>query len=218
LPSEFLTTVGFKLRRFALALGAPGLFLVAIADSSFLSIPEANDFLIVILSIGASWERMLYYVSMTTLGSIIGCCLLYSVGRKGGEMLLRKRFSHDKVEFARRLFKKSGILTVLIPSLLPPPMPFKIFVISAGVFDLSPRRFVLAVLIGRTIRYSMWGILAVMYGEPAKLFMQRNIYRIGIILMIVFLIVMAAALIIKLLIDKKIRATIAKDEGMTNDE
>jgi membrane protein DedA with SNARE-associated domain len=180
------------------SLGGLGVMILAIGDSSFLSIPEGNDALIVILSTGGSWGHMAYYVSMTIVGSIIGCLLLYSVGRKGGSPMLRKRFSQRNIERAERLFEKYGLLTVLIPSILPPPMPFKIFVLSAGVFRVKPWKFFTAVLIGRTIRYSMWGILAVLYGNSVKLFMQQNLNIIGIFLFGAFALAIAATFIIYL--------------------
>ncbi|MBI1747329.1 MAG: VTT domain-containing protein [Acidobacteria bacterium] len=188
---SFLKMVGLKLRAFALALGGPGLFLIAVADSSFVTIPEANDILIVVLSLGQSWSTMFYYVMMTTLGSVLGCYLLFSVGCKGGEIMLRKKFSQTKIDFARRMFAKSDILMVVIPCLLPPPMPFKIFVLSSGVFGLKPARFIVAVFLGRTIRYSMWGVLAVIYGESIRYFLEYHIYKIGVVILGVFLLVAA---------------------------
>jgi len=170
------------------ALGGPGLFLVAILDSSFLSIPEGNDILIVILSIGATWGRMSYYVAMTTLGSILGCLALYTVGRKGGSPLLKRRFSPETVAWAERQYERFGILTVVVPSILPPPTPFKIFVLSAGVFELPIWEFICAVAIGRTIRYAMWGILAVLYGQAVKEYMQQNLTRVGIVLFVLLLV------------------------------
>ena len=175
------------------SLGGPGVLLVAIADSSFLSIPEGNDVLIVVLSTGGSWANMAYYVCMTVIGSVIGCFLLYSVGRKGGSPLLRRRFSEQKIERAEKLFKKFGILTIVVPSIIPPPMPFKIFVLSAGVFRVGLAQFLTAVIIGRSVRYSMWGILAVLYGNSVKLYMQQNLREVGIALFGLFVIVVAAA-------------------------
>ena len=183
------------LRAFATILDGPGMMLVAVADSSFLSIPEGNDFLIVIFSAGKTWSRMAYYVGMTTAGSIVGCTLLYLVGRRGGSPLLRRRFSARSVERAERLFEKYGLLTVVVPSILPPPCPFKIFVLSAGVFRLSVSEFLTAVAIGRTIRYAMWGILAVLYGNAVKIYMQRNLPTIGAGLSAIFLLTLAAILV-----------------------
>lgn len=174
--------------------GGLGVMILAICDSSFLTVPEGNDLLIVILSTGKSWGNMAYFVGMTVIGSVIGCLLLYSLGRKGGSPLLRRRFSQQKIDRAERLYKKYGILTIAIPSILPPPLPFKIFVLSAGVFRLSVLEFLIAVVIGRTIRYSMWGILAVLYGNSFKLYMQQNLNSIGTILLVVFGFVLAATL------------------------
>ena len=176
--ARFGSSVGSLIANF----GGPGVLLLAMGDSSFLSVPEGNDLLIVILSTGGSWGHMAYFVGMTIIGSVIGCLLLYSVGRKGGSPMLRRKFSEQNIERAERLFEKYGILTVVIPSILPPPMPFKIFVLSAGVFRLKAIEFITAVVIGRTIRYSMWGILAVLYGNSVKLYMQKNLNTIGLIL------------------------------------
>jgi membrane protein DedA with SNARE-associated domain len=192
---NWLSSFGNSVYAFLTGIGGIGVLALAIADSSFLSFPEGNDLLIVVLSIGKSWSNMAYYVAMTTIGSVIGCLLLYFVGRRGGNPLLRRRFSVQSVERAEKLFKRYGILTVLIPSILPPPLPFKIFVLSAGVFRLRLPEFVLAVIIGRTIRYSMWGILAVLYGNQLKLFMQQNLNAVGVILLAGFVIVAAAAII-----------------------
>ena len=180
--TEWLAKIGQWLHYVAINLGAPGMFLVAIADSSFLSIPEGNDILIVILSIGQSWERMAFYVTVTTLGSITGCLLLFTVGRRGGSPFLRKKFSAKNIALAERMYKRYGVLTVVIPSLMPPPTPFKVFVLSAGAFRVSWTRFIIAVAIGRTLRYSMWGILAVLYGNTVKTYMENNLPTVGMIL------------------------------------
>lgn len=177
-----------------LGFGGLGVMLLAVADSSFLSVPEGNDLLIVILSTGRGWGNMAYYVAMTTLGSVIGCTLLYSVGRKGGSPLLHRRFRPAQIDRAERLFKRFGLLTVLIPSILPPPLPFKIFVLSAGVFRLRLASFLSAVILGRTLRYCMWGILAVLYGNSVKNFMQENLRQVGIVLLAVFVLAAAGVL------------------------
>lgn len=180
--TSWLAKVGEWLHYIAINLGAPGMFFVAIADSSFLSIPEGNDILIVILSIGQSWERVAFYVAITTFGSITGCLLLFVVGRRGGSPFLRRKFSKNKIALAEKMYKRYGVLTIIVPSLLPPPTPFKVFVLSAGAFRLSWTRFIIAVAIGRTLRYSMWGILAVLYGNRVKSYMENNLPTVGMIL------------------------------------
>jgi membrane protein YqaA with SNARE-associated domain len=187
---KILAKLAAMLQGVATALDGPGLFLVAILDSSFLSIPEGNDILIVMLSIGKTWGRMAYYVGMTTVGSIIGCLALYTVGRKGGNPLLKRRFSAETVEWAEKQYERFGVLTVVVPSILPPPTPFKIFVLIAGVFELPTWEFIGAVAIGRTIRYSMWGVLAVLYGQAAKEYMQQNLPRVGMILFGILLVML----------------------------
>ena len=163
----------------ARALGGIGLFVIALLDSSFLSFPQVNDLLIIVLSTRFP-ERMPYYAAMTTAGSLIGCFMLYGVARRGGEVFLRKRLKGRYVDRALKLYQKYGLLAVVVPSLLPPPVPFKVFVLLAGAAAVSPWRFGVAVVIGRAIRYFGQGYLAVLYGEQAADFMRAHGTEIGI--------------------------------------
>ncbi len=187
--NPWLGLVGEVIQWVTTRTGGFGLMLLAMGDSSFLSVPEGNDVLLVMLSTGNTWENMAYYVAMTIAGSVSGCLLLYLVGRKGGSPLLRRRFSEKSLGRAERLFERFGVLTVFIPSILPPPCPFKIFVLSAGVFRLKIWEFLAAVVVGRTIRYSMWGVLAVLYGGAVKSYMQKNLPVLGIALFAALLLV-----------------------------
>lgn len=157
----------------AVALGGPGLFLIALLDSSFLSFPEVVDLLIIWL-VTAHKERVLYYALMPTLGSMAGCFALYLVGRRGGETFLRRRLSDRHVDRALGVFRRYGLLAIIVPSLLPPPIPFKPFVLAAGVAGVRPFDFLLAVGIGRGIRYFGEAFLAFYYGERAAQFMRDN--------------------------------------------
>jgi membrane protein YqaA with SNARE-associated domain len=156
----------------ALGLGAPGLFLAALADSSFLSLPEVVDILLIWMTTQHK-SRMVLYAGSATLGSIAGCLLLYCVGRKGDQFIAR-RFSAERVERALDSFRRYGIMAVLIPSLLPPPMPFKLFVLLAGAAGISTGRFTLAIAIGRGIRYFAEGLLAIWFGDQAMVFLEAN--------------------------------------------
>jgi membrane protein YqaA with SNARE-associated domain len=167
------------LRETLLPYGPFGLMLLAICDSSFLSLPEVNDILLMTFSIDDP-SRMLTLATFTTLGSVIGCALLYSVGRKGGEAFLRKRFADERILKIQGWYQKHGVLAVIIPSLLPPPTPFKIFVLSAGAFGISWPKFLTAVVIGRGIRYFSEGFLAITYGPAAIQFVKENFGLIGI--------------------------------------
>jgi len=157
----------------ALMLGAPGLFLVSFLDSSVLSLPEIAD-LLVIWMVTQHKGRLLIYVASATVGSVVGCLLLYYLGRKGGEALMRKRFHAASVDRTLAAFRRHGVMAVLIPSILPPPAPFKIFVLLAGVADISVTRFTIAITIGRGARYLVEGLLAVWYGERALAYIHAH--------------------------------------------
>jgi membrane protein YqaA with SNARE-associated domain len=161
------------LKTLAATLGGPGLLLIAFLDSSFLSFPEVNDLLIITGSFHNP-ERMLYYATMTLIGSVLGCVALYWVGRSGGGALLRRKFGPERIERARRWYDRYGVLAVIIPSILPPPMPFKVFVFSAGVFEISLSKFIFAVIVGRGIRYYLEGFVAMQLGEHAMDWMKAH--------------------------------------------
>lgn len=178
---HFLETISVWLKATLLPYGGVGLMILGIFDSSFLSLPEANDLLLMTFSINHP-ERMVEFALLTTVGSLIGCALLYTVGRKGGEALLRRRFADERLTKIRNWYQRHGVMAVIVPSLLPPPTPFKIFVLSAGTFGISWPKFLTAVVIGRGIRYFAEGILAVAYGQAAIQFVQQNFAWIGIAL------------------------------------
>ena len=172
---------------FAMSLGGPGLFFVAFLDSSFLSLPEINDVL-VIWMVTQRKDLMLYYVAMATFGSMTGCLTLYVVGRKGGEALLRRRFSKAGLDRAFARFNRYGIFALLVPALLPPPAPFKIFVLMGGVARMSLTSFVLAIGIGRGARYLIEGVLAVRYGDQAIEFVRQHGKPTSLILVLIVLV------------------------------
>jgi membrane protein YqaA with SNARE-associated domain len=176
-----------QVRRFALALGAPGLFLVSFLDSSFLPLPGITDLLLVVM-VTRNPDAMLWYVALTVIGSVGGCLLLHYVGRKGGEALVRKRFTGKRVEWAMGALRNNGVMAMLLPSLLPPPSPFKLFVLLAGVVGISAVKVATAIAIGRGIRYLVLGVLAVKYGSQATEYMREH----GTVVSIVAVAVLAA--------------------------
>jgi membrane protein YqaA with SNARE-associated domain len=167
--SEFVA----RISALALALGGPGLFLIAFLDSSFLPLPGITDVLLVVV-ITRNPAAMLFYVAMTVAGSVVGCLALHYLGRKGGEALVRKKFTGETIERAMAGLQRNGVMAVLIPCLLPPPSPFKIFILLAGVVGISAARLAIAIAIGRGIRYLALGILAVKYGDRAMSYMRQH--------------------------------------------
>lgn len=165
----------------AAELGGLGLFVIAALDSSFLSFPQVNDLLIVYLST-KNPERMPFYAAMTTAGSLVGCFALYIAARKGGDAFLRRRFKADRVDRSLALYQRHGLMAVVVPALLPPPTPFKLFVLLAGAAKVSPWKFALAITIGRGIRYFGQGLLAVMYGEQAVALVREHSALVGLAL------------------------------------
>src|SRR5215467_2262351 len=182
--------ISLWLRNTLLPYGGIGLMFLAMCDSSFVSLPEVNDVLLMTFTINDP-AGMVKYTLLTILGSIIGCALLYSVGRKGGDAFLRRSFADEKLARIQRWYQRHGILAVIVPSLLPPPTPFKIFVLSAGTFGISWPKFITAIVIGRSIRYFSEGILAVMYGPKAIQFVQNNFGKLGLAVAVVMIISVA---------------------------
>ena len=174
-----IESISAWLKATLLPYGGFGLMILAMFDSSFLSLPEVNDILLMTFSIDNP-SSMPLLALLTTVGSLFGCALLYSVGRKGGEAVLRRRFSEERVLRVRRWYRKYGLLAIIVPSLLPPPTPFKVFVLAAGAFGISWPQFLIAVAIGRGIRYFSEGLLAIEYGPEAIQFVQHNYGKIGI--------------------------------------
>jgi membrane protein YqaA with SNARE-associated domain len=154
------------------ALGAGGVFLAAFLDSSFVSLPLINDFLVVELSVFHP-GRMPLYAATATAGSLAGCLVLFFLARKGGEAYFA-RHAGGRAARIRHWLGRNAFLSVAIPSILPPPMPFKLFVLGAGVFQVGVRPFSLALIAGRGFRYFLLGVLAVRYGEAAQRFLAEH--------------------------------------------
>ena len=157
---------------FVSSLGGTGLFLIAFLDSSFLTFPVINDLLVIDLSI-KNPALMPYYALMSTLGSVSGCLALYYVAKKGEEALFH-RHAGELAPKIRAWIDRNSFLSVLLTALLPPPTPFKIFVIAAGAFEVPVRTFTLALLIARGLRYFGEGILAVRYGSQAEHYLVHH--------------------------------------------
>jgi membrane protein YqaA with SNARE-associated domain len=157
----------------ALSLGGPGLFIVAFLDSSFISLPQINDLLVVLMVI-RNKTLMPYYAAMATLGSVAGCYVLYLIAERGGEAFLAKRLHAGHTERALAMYRRRGVLALMIPAILPPPAPFKLFVLLAGLAEVRPLQFVLSIAVARGVRYLVLGALAMRYGDVALELMRTR--------------------------------------------
>ena len=167
-----------RLSDYFIALGPFGLFAVALLDSAFVPLPSSADALMLLLS-AAHPHLMPLYAFLATAGSTIGCVILYYISRHAGGRALKK-FSEAKQKRVKELIDRYDVLAVLVASLLPPPFPFKLFVITAGVFRFSVLRFTLAIIAGRAFRFLLEGYFAVRYGSQAKQILAKYYPWIGL--------------------------------------
>ena len=179
---HFVTKWLTRLSEYLITFGAFGLFAVALLDSTFVPLPSSADALMILLSTTyPSW--MVIYAFMATAGSAIGCWILYLISRRAGARALNK-FSETKQRRVKNWIEKYDALAVLVATLLPPPFPFKLFVVTAGVFRFSLLRFMLAIIAGRAFRFLLEGYFAVRYGAAAKEILARYYPWIGLALVL----------------------------------
>lgn len=175
------------------AAGGPGLFLIAFLDSSVLTFPVVNDLLLIDLSIQFP-ARMPYYAAMATIGSVAGCTLLYYIARKGGEAMFHKH-AGPRAQQIHAWIDRNGFLSILVTALLPPPTPFKVFVIAAGALEMPVSQFVFGLLAARAIRFFGVGYLAVRFGDQATSYLLTHKLEVtGIILLVVLTLYLAKRL------------------------
>ena len=175
-----------RLSHYLVSFGPFGLLAIAFLDSVLIPMPGGVDAVLLLLAAARpSW--MLIYVAAATIGSTAGCIGLYRLSQRAGKKALA-RFSESKQKRVKDLIDRYDVMSVLVASLLPPPFPFKLFVVSSGVFRLNLMRFTLAIAAGRTFRYLLEGYLAARYGEHAKELLARYYPTIGIILAVLIVI------------------------------
>ena len=154
-------------------IAGPAMILIGALDSSLLSLPEINDYLVVARCYTHP-RAVFFFPLFASTGSVLGCLLLYTILQRGGLAVLHRRFKLEHIQRVERAYAKFGIFALAIPALLPPPMPFKIFVATAGALQFPRRRFLLTILIARSLRYYTEGVLAVFYGERVLRFLRDN--------------------------------------------
>lgn len=169
---DFLLRLAQAAQRALLPLGGWGLFAAAALDSSFLSFAGGVDLWLVSQS-ALLPSRMPLYALAATTGSLLGCSALYFAVRKGEEAFLERNRSTPRFARVRGYVEKYGARSLFVVSLLPPPTPFKLFVATGGLLHLPYRKFIVALLAGRAIRYTGEGWLAARYGQQVWEWMAR---------------------------------------------
>jgi len=180
---------------------APAMIVIGALDSSLLSLPEINDYLVV----GRCFKQpsaVFYFPLFAAAGSVLGCLLLYTIVRRGGQAVLRKRFKLEHIKRVEKAYERFGFLAIGLPAILPPPLPFKIFVATAGALEYPRWKFLLTVMIARSLRYYVEGILAVYYGRRVLLFIRDN----GLVVVSIVATVVLIALLIYFIISRRLNA------------
>lgn len=178
------------LMAFVKPLGVWGMGLVALVDAA--AIPLPMD----LIMAGYSWadrKHFYLYAILAGLGSAIGALVPYFIGRAGGELFLLRRVNRAKFDKVRAQFEKQEFAAILIPSAMPPPWPWKIFLLGAGVFEMKIPQFMVAIFLGRTARYLIEGLLTVLYGPKIIVLFGQLIHKHLILLLVVIFLLIAAA-------------------------
>ena len=198
---DWLVSIGRWLEQYVidvpLYLAAPAMVLIGALDSSLLSLPEINDYLVV----GRCYKypnAVFYFPLFAAAGSVLGCWLLYSIMRRGGKAVLRKRFKPESIQRVERAYARFGFLAIAVPAILPPPLPFKIFVATAGTLEYPRWKFLITVMLARSFRYYLEGILAVFYGRRVLLFMKDN----GLVILSIVAAVAVVGLLIYVVVNR----------------
>ena len=212
---DWLAVIARWLERYVLGLpiylAAPAMIIIGALDSSLLSLPEINDYLVV----GRCFRQhhaVFYFPLFAALGSVLGCFLLYTIMRRGGQAVLRRRFSIESIKRVEKAYARFGFLAIAVPAVLPPPLPFKIFVATAGTLEYPRWRFLLTVLVARSLRYYVEGILAVFYGRRVLIFLRDN----GVVIISIVATIGLIALLIYMLIKR--RKNLRQEKLSTDDQ
>lgn len=201
-PAKLFTKFTVLLFAFLKPFGIWGLGALAVLDSS--SIPMPIDAL-VIGYIVQDHAKMVLYCFMAALGSAVGSLVPYYIGRAGGELILLKRINRDRYEKLRDRFEKQEFLAIMVPAMMPPPMPVKLFELAAGVFEMRPFIYFLAILTGKFVRFLIWGLLTILYGQKLLTTIVQTFHRhSGIFISAAFFIVLVLGIyIVRRIFDKR---------------
>jgi membrane protein YqaA with SNARE-associated domain len=166
-------TVAHSVRRWIYHLGALGFIPLGLIDSSVIPLPGSMDVLTIVLA-ARDAKLWLYYAVMATVGSVLGGYVTYRLARKGGKESLARRVPAKTMKRVYGIFERWGFAAIAIPALLPPPMPLVPFVLAAGAMQYSVKKFLLAMTLGRIVRYMILAYLAARYGRKMLPFLLQH--------------------------------------------
>jgi membrane protein YqaA with SNARE-associated domain len=162
-----------NLRRWIYHLGALGFIPLGLIDSSVIPLPGSMDVLTIVLA-ARDAKLWPYYAVMATLGSVLGGFVTYRLARKGGKESLARRVPPKTLKRVYGIFERWGFAAIAIPAMLPPPMPFVPFLLAAGAMQYSVKKFLVAMALGRIVRYMILGYLAARYGRKMLPFLLQH--------------------------------------------
>ena len=168
-----------------LAFGPWGLLLLATIDSAGVPIPAGMDALMIFLAV-QSPRQAYWYAGLAVLGSVAGNLFLFLTARRGGRRFLEKSAEPGRAQRFRAWFLRYGLVTVFVPSLVPIPMPLKLFVISAGVLHTGLKPFLAVILLSRILRYFGEAWLGVTLKEQSGLFFKTHAWHFALAALLLF--------------------------------
>ncbi len=164
-------------------LGSWGVFAIGFIDSAFFGLPLDP---VVAGYVYANHALAPLYVVMASAGSAVGSVIIYVIGRKGGELLIEKRVGKARLERLRDRFERQEFFALMVPSMLPPPTPFKLFLLAAGAFKMYLRDFLLAIFLGRVIRFTILAVLTIRFGPQVvgamAMMVERHTFTVAVVL------------------------------------
>jgi membrane protein YqaA with SNARE-associated domain len=198
-------------------LGVWGVCALAIVDSS--SIPMPID-AIVIGYVAADHKKFVIYAFMAALGSAIGSLVPYYIGRAGGELFLLKRVNRERFDRMRDRFERQEFLAIFLPAMGPPPTPIKLFEFCAGVFEMKPAPFLLAIFLGKLVQFTIYAIITHYFGASAMSTVMAAIHEHAHLVLTIagLLVALIGVWLVRKLFDRKKGAQLPIEEEISPEE
>jgi len=218
-PIALLHKIGAILLATLKPWGIWGLGGLAFIDAGLFPLPMPLDG-VVIGYVHSDPSKFLLYCLMASLASVAGCMIPYYVGRAGGELFLLKRINRERYERIRDRFEEQEFLAIMIPAMCPPPMPIKLFEFAAGVFEMKPLRFAMAIFTGKMIQFLFFSLITVFYGPEIAHAARMAVHEhLGVVLVLVGAIVLALLVyVLRKLFDRRRGTQFPMEEIVVPDE